>query len=368
MSQRNPKNAREIKKRTGRAGDTKTNSATKKSAAKAKPVRERATSVRVDTKRRAVKKKDTAGLTKQQKREIKQEEREARDREIVVANILLKQDPFYRSRRKVWWILLGCALAFTISAWVLMLAFPATSRTTASSAGIASLVVLIGAYATIIAAFVYDLIKIRPLRKNVELVTSRTSATRQQEIIDEDWRAHEHKKEDKAKAKAERALKKKQAKEAAKAHKAELKKMTPEERKEALAQDKKLKAEQKAEHKKQKQALKEEAKAKKEERKKVRLAEKMYGKNIFDPEIDEKLAAQKRAKEERKAQRKKILSLKRDKNKQGNNKQDKKGTKSAKSAKSKAAKPQAQKKAQVKKSANTAANTKGAKGTKKKSQ
>lgn len=224
MATRNAQNARSVKQRAGEASG-----ATRKGASQAKPSKGAATTVRKASSK--TNKKTAPLMTKEEKRAAKRTEQEERNRVLVVNDILLRQDPAYRFRRKIWWVLMGVGVLLTITAWVCMLTSERYALSTSRPTGMALVVVLILAYASILGAFVYDLIRIRPLRKNIELVVASTPQKRLEMIIDE--------------ATASQA----EAKEAHKELKKAKKNMTKEE----------------------KQALK-------EEKRKAKLVRKMYGK------------------------------------------------------------------------------------------
>jgi hypothetical protein len=167
----------------------------KKSAARAKPAREAAQTVRAapagpkghpTTGRKA----NPATMTKEEKKEARRIERDAEDRQTVVTNILLRSDETYKKRRRVWWGLLGAGLAMTGVSWLCMFVIPAGSGD-ATGGGIVSIVTLVLAYIGIIGAFVYDFARIRPVRNDVERVARGMSEKKRQSVIDADYAADE---------------------------------------------------------------------------------------------------------------------------------------------------------------------------------
>ena len=139
----------------------------RKSAASAKPARAAASSVRVqpatakDRRKKLEKGESLEGLTKQEKKARKQELRAEEDRRYTASTILLKQDEDYTKRRRVWWALLGAGMLIIIALWIWLFGLSGNGGKVTSGAQMAAIVI---AYAVIIAAFVYDFTRIRPIR------------------------------------------------------------------------------------------------------------------------------------------------------------------------------------------------------------
>lgn len=139
----------------------------RKSAASAKPARAAASSVRVqpatakDRRKKLEKGESLEGLTKQEKKARKQELRAEEDRRYTASTILLKQDEDYTKRRRVWWALLGAGMLIIIALWIWLFGLSGNGGKVTSGVQMAAIVV---AYAVIIAAFVYDFTRIRPIR------------------------------------------------------------------------------------------------------------------------------------------------------------------------------------------------------------
>lgn len=120
----------------------------RKSAASAKPARQAASSVRVvpassKARRKELEKgENLEGLSKEEKRARKAKQRAKEDRIYTVSNILLKQDEDYTKRRRIWWAVLAIGM---VSSPVQMVG-------------------IVLSYIVILGDFIYDFVRIRPLR------------------------------------------------------------------------------------------------------------------------------------------------------------------------------------------------------------
>ena len=149
------------------AGDEERKGFSRSSAAKAKPSREAAASVRVATKPKQGGAPGGPAETKEQKRERKRREREEQDFRNRAYDIILRSDPGYKQSERTFWIILGCGMAFAITALVCVYLF-GQEPDMSSWQGILSVGSLVVAYALIIASFFYDWKCRRPYRKAAE--------------------------------------------------------------------------------------------------------------------------------------------------------------------------------------------------------
>lgn len=196
MSTRNPQNDRSRKQQTeGLPGMTR------KGASRAKPAREAGGSVRVVKGKSGGSNKPKAQMTKDEKKELKRRERDARDRQMVTSNILLKQNADYNKKRRIWWILLGAGLALTAIAWLCMFVFPGASSDVTDPLGFMSVIALVLAYVAIIGAFIFDWVKVRPIRKRADAEVAGMTDKRMQQIIDRDYEEEERRRIAKQEAK-----------------------------------------------------------------------------------------------------------------------------------------------------------------------
>ncbi len=187
MSQRNPNNDRSQKQRTeGVSGMTR------KGASRAKPVSQAGSTVQVVERRSKTRSKaNPATLSKEETKELKRRERDERDRVTVVSNILQRQDPAYAGLRRLWWILLGAGLAFTAVSWICMFIVPGASSDPGTPMGMAAMVCIILAYVCIIGGFIFDWVKVRPIRRKIEATVAGMTEKRMQQIVDDDFRREE---------------------------------------------------------------------------------------------------------------------------------------------------------------------------------
>ena len=174
--------------------------AARKSAASAKPARAAAGSVHVvsasaKTRRREYEQGESLeGLSKEEKKARKRELRAKEDRMYAAANILMKADEEYRAKRRVFWILEGVGIAGIVIVWLLLVGvfngvMPEGALGTAQFAG------LIVAYVFVIAGFIYDIVKIRPLRNFYKAQVAGMTDRKVLEVIEEEAEREESKKD-----------------------------------------------------------------------------------------------------------------------------------------------------------------------------
>lgn len=138
----------------------------RKSATSAKPARAAAGSVRVEAASSKARRKDRekgedlSNLSKEEKRARKQQVRAQEDRVYSATNILMKNDEDYLKRRRVWWAMLGVGMGIIVLLWIWLFAGGKGGNITSA----AQVAVIVVAYVIIIAAFIYDFARIRPLR------------------------------------------------------------------------------------------------------------------------------------------------------------------------------------------------------------
>ena len=160
----------------------------RKSASSAKPARAAASSVRVvpasaKAKRAAAERtEDLSGLSKEEKKARKAEIRRQEDRVYTASNALLKEDKDYVRLRRIWWVLLGIGIVALIGTWVL-LAVLGQDAANMKAAQTAQMALIIAAYAAIIAAVIFDFIKIRPIRNACRATAAGMSDAKLDEVI-----------------------------------------------------------------------------------------------------------------------------------------------------------------------------------------
>ena len=170
MSQRSPFN----KRNQPQLGDEKKSSSgmTRKSASKAKPAREAAGSVRVVAKKKNPDgSTSTMGMTKEEKKEVRRAEREEQDVFNTLTNAMLKRNELYTKRRRMWWVFLGLGLIFVVASFAsgyIGASDGSNMYNLATTGGVLSVVSLVLAYVFIITSLVYEWMKIRPIRREIE--------------------------------------------------------------------------------------------------------------------------------------------------------------------------------------------------------
>ena len=163
----------------------------RRSAARAKPTTAAASSVRVvsaEDARHGKSGKKSSEMTKEERKAERNSVRDAEDRMNMAANVLLKQDPTYQRSQKVWWILLGLGLALTVLSFGINYMLNRSGADTSSDNVLVpvALVSLVLAYVCIIGAFIYDLVKARPVRRRIDAEVKGMTKRRLEQIIRED--------------------------------------------------------------------------------------------------------------------------------------------------------------------------------------
>lgn len=165
----------------------------KRSVSRAKPSRDAAQGVRVAA--TSAGKRDSARAARSNKKAMTSEQRKAaqaeedrnRDRMMTASNIMLGKDPVYRKRKNVWWtFVIGGLVMTAISFVMIFIAPPETKNDFTTVYGIVSFVALILAYVGIGGALIYDLVRIRPIRKQMDEKAHTLSYKRLDAIIKED--------------------------------------------------------------------------------------------------------------------------------------------------------------------------------------
>ena len=159
----------------------------RRSASSAKPVREAAGSVRVvpasskERRKQVEQGESLAGLSKEEKRARRAERRELEDRIETCTNFLLKEQPLYPKRKKVYWgFLIGAGVAFVCAIVCLGII---SSGSDNGIVGVGSLVFVALAYVGLIGGLVYDFVRIRPIRNEVRATVEGMSDNRMNAVL-----------------------------------------------------------------------------------------------------------------------------------------------------------------------------------------
>ena len=177
---------KEAETTTDKASEEDKKGFARRSAANAKPSREAAASVRVGAKPKQT------GLfggdkseTKDEKRERKRRERAESDLRTRAYDLVLRGMEGYRKSEKIFWVIVGLGMVLAIASLACAYAFG--EQTDLSSwQGILSVATLVGAYALIIGAFIYDLVKRRPYRKEAEARVQGLSEKKLTELFEQE--------------------------------------------------------------------------------------------------------------------------------------------------------------------------------------
>ena len=159
----------------------------KRSTARAKPVSSAASSVRVvsaeDAKMGRSGKK-TSEMTKEERKAERAAVRDREDLRTSAASILLKRDEEYKHNQRIWWILLGIGLALSLIA--LGINYLLSHGQQSEQLVVVAMVTIVMAYVSIIAAFIFDLTKSRPIRRRVDGEVKSMSRKKLEQIVRED--------------------------------------------------------------------------------------------------------------------------------------------------------------------------------------
>ena len=156
------------------------------SAAKARPAREAAASVRTGSSTSS-----KGGIlggtseTKEEKRERKRRERDEAELRNRAYDLVLRDMPDYRRTERVFWVVVGVGLAMAVVSLVCAYVFGETTDL-GTWQGVLSVASLVGAYACIISGLVYDFVKRRPFRKQVQARVNSMTDKRLADLFEQD--------------------------------------------------------------------------------------------------------------------------------------------------------------------------------------
>ena len=151
----------------------------RKSAASAKPTREAAGSVRAEGA-----KTSTADMTKEEKKAAREKRRSEEDLEYDAAQILLKQQEGYARTQRIWWILMIVGVICTIASWGIM-RYMQSNGIENQSYMVLCIALMVLDYVLIIGDFIFDMVKVRPMRKKAQEQASGMTQRRKRRLIEE---------------------------------------------------------------------------------------------------------------------------------------------------------------------------------------
>ena len=96
---------------------------------------------------------------------------------------MLKKDPEYKKKRRNFWIMLGIGLVFIIAVWIMLFGMDEEMVQSTYAIQIAGVII---SYAFIIGTFIYDFVKIRPLRNFYRAQAEGMSEKKLTQLIEQD--------------------------------------------------------------------------------------------------------------------------------------------------------------------------------------
>ena len=158
---------------------SKANRSRRSSAASARPTRDRAGSVRTTSD------KPKSEMTKEEKRAAREKRREKEDVIADAKRAMLDSMPEYKHTQRIWWGMLIAGIICTLVSWG---AIRSAGGEEAAPGGIAvvSISLMVLAYVLVIGAFIYDLVKVRPLRNKADAKLTGMSQKRMRKYVSEE--------------------------------------------------------------------------------------------------------------------------------------------------------------------------------------
>lgn len=153
----------------------------RRSAARAKPSRTRAGSVHKENAT-----KPASEMTKEEKKAKKEEDRQTQDLVYDTKSVILKKMPEYRHTQRIWWALLIGGIVLTLVSYALSRVVENAGGDSSSTLAMVSITCMAAAYGLVIGAFIYDLVKVRPLRNAANEKLTTMSKKRMKRFLDEE--------------------------------------------------------------------------------------------------------------------------------------------------------------------------------------
>ena len=149
----------------------------RKSAAGAKPTRELAGTVHAASDKE---------LSKEEKKAARKAKQTEDDERFDAQQVVLKQQPNYKKYTRIWWICLGVGFALSLGSFLIVhFLQQGVDEAMANNMAIASMVMMVLAYVLIIGAFIFDLVKIRPMRNKASETVAGVGRRKLRRIIEE---------------------------------------------------------------------------------------------------------------------------------------------------------------------------------------
>ncbi len=157
----------------------------RRSVSRAKPSREAAGSVRyvsAEDARSGNTSKPETEMTKQERKEKRMRDRDAADRRADASRAILAGHDSYKRSQRIWWILLGVGMGFTLLSFVVS-ATVGKNSDAPQYVSMVMVVMLVIAYAAIIAGFIYDWRVVRPMRQAADAEVAGMSDKRVRQFL-----------------------------------------------------------------------------------------------------------------------------------------------------------------------------------------
>ena len=123
-------------------------------------------------------------MSKEEKKAAREAKRTEEDLLYEAKKAYLNKSDAYRFTQRVWWGLLGGGMVCSIISFLIMRNMQSNGGN--ESMATASVVLMVLAYVLIIGAFIYDLIKVRPLRNEANEKLAGMSKKRLNQLIAEE--------------------------------------------------------------------------------------------------------------------------------------------------------------------------------------
>ena len=152
---------------------------TRRSAAKAKPSRQAAAGVQVvRTSGGSKTSKPKGEQTKEERKAERKHDREIGDLRYNVTQQILEEREDYQRAHKMWWKFLIGGVILMVAAIGLYMAVSNMKSSAPEWMGVLGIVTMVAAYGVVIAGLVYDWVKVRPIRREVDAYVQSMSEKR----------------------------------------------------------------------------------------------------------------------------------------------------------------------------------------------
>uniref|UniRef100_UPI000A26B091 hypothetical protein n=1 Tax=Collinsella vaginalis TaxID=1870987 RepID=UPI000A26B091 len=131
-----------------------------------------------------------AGLSREEKRARRQEARAHDDRVYAASNILMRENPAYAQQRMVWMAFMVVGVVFILIAFALLATVGPQADTTFQIMQYGAVGI---AYVAVIGGFIFDFVKIRPIRNEARSKAEGMTDARLDAVLERGAKAQEAK-------------------------------------------------------------------------------------------------------------------------------------------------------------------------------